>query len=133
MPSVPGGRCGECGTPLQQGRDGLREIAQRLKSAGHRAVAFADDNAMEPGVGAERLVGLTGIVTHEIDPLDTHVIIGNCSGGAAVRSQATLTPITNVSVGGWEVTIASEEIAVSTISTPDSIALSTAAIAMPLV
>ena len=32
---------------------------------------FVDDNAMEPGVGAERLVGLTGIVTTSIDPDDT--------------------------------------------------------------
>ena len=32
---------------------------------------FADDNAMEPGVGAERLVGLVGIVTTAIEPNDS--------------------------------------------------------------
>lgn len=33
---------------------------------------FADDNLMPPGVGADRLVGLTGIVTRPILPDDTH-------------------------------------------------------------
>jgi len=32
---------------------------------------FAGDNELEPGVGADRLVGLTGIVTSPIDPDDT--------------------------------------------------------------
>ncbi len=32
---------------------------------------FAGDNELEPGVGADRLVGLTGIVTVPIDPDDT--------------------------------------------------------------
>ena len=32
---------------------------------------FAGDNELEPGVGADRLVGLTGIVTSAIDPDDT--------------------------------------------------------------
>ncbi len=32
---------------------------------------FVDDNEMDPGVGADRLVGLTGIVTTPIDPDDT--------------------------------------------------------------
>jgi membrane protein implicated in regulation of membrane protease activity len=32
---------------------------------------FAGDNELQPGVGADRLVGLTGIVTTAIDPDDT--------------------------------------------------------------
>jgi membrane protein implicated in regulation of membrane protease activity len=32
---------------------------------------FAGDNELQPGVGADRLVGLTGIVTSLIDPDDT--------------------------------------------------------------
>ncbi len=32
---------------------------------------FAGDNELQPGVGADRLVGLTGIVTSAIDPDDT--------------------------------------------------------------
>jgi len=32
---------------------------------------FAGDNELEPGVGADRLIGLTGIVTSAIDPEDT--------------------------------------------------------------
>lgn len=32
---------------------------------------FAGDNELEPGVGADRLIGLTGIVTSPIDPDDT--------------------------------------------------------------
>ena len=35
------------------------------------AKSFAGDNELEPGVGADRLVGLTGIVTSAIDPDDT--------------------------------------------------------------
>lgn len=37
-----------------------------------RMQRFVGENEIAPGVGAERLIGLTGIVTHEIDPLDTH-------------------------------------------------------------
>ncbi len=32
---------------------------------------FAGNNELEPGVGADRLIGLTGIVTSPIDPDDT--------------------------------------------------------------
>jgi membrane protein implicated in regulation of membrane protease activity len=32
---------------------------------------FAGENELEPGVGADRLVGLAGIVTVPIDPDDT--------------------------------------------------------------
>jgi membrane protein implicated in regulation of membrane protease activity len=32
---------------------------------------FAGDNELQPGVGADRLIGLTGIVTATIDPDDT--------------------------------------------------------------
>ena len=35
------------------------------------ATRFAGDNELAPGVGAERLVGLTAIITHEVDPDDT--------------------------------------------------------------
>ncbi|HUS41032.1 MAG TPA: NfeD family protein [Ilumatobacteraceae bacterium] len=35
------------------------------------AKRFAGDNELQPGVGADRLVGLTGIVTTAIDPDDT--------------------------------------------------------------
>lgn len=35
------------------------------------AKQFAGDNELEPGVGADRLIGLTGIVTTAIDPDDT--------------------------------------------------------------
>ena len=35
------------------------------------AKRFVQDNEIAPGVGAERLVGLTGIVTTPIDPSDT--------------------------------------------------------------
>ena len=35
------------------------------------ATEFMDRNSMDPGVGADRLVGLLGIVTAPIDPLDT--------------------------------------------------------------
>ena len=36
------------------------------------AQRFARDNVMDPGVGADRLVGLVGIVTVPIDPSDTN-------------------------------------------------------------
>ena len=35
------------------------------------AKTFAGNNELEPGVGADRLIGLTGIVTTTIDPDDT--------------------------------------------------------------
>ncbi len=35
------------------------------------AKRFAGDNELQPGVGADRLIGLTGIVTTAIDPDDT--------------------------------------------------------------
>ncbi len=35
------------------------------------AKRFAGENELEPGVGAERLVGLTAIITHDVDPDDT--------------------------------------------------------------
>jgi membrane protein implicated in regulation of membrane protease activity len=35
------------------------------------AMRIAGDNEMAPGVGADRLVGLTGIVTTRVDPDDT--------------------------------------------------------------
>jgi membrane protein implicated in regulation of membrane protease activity len=35
------------------------------------AKRFAGDNELQPGVGADRLIGLTGIVTTTIDPDDT--------------------------------------------------------------
>ena len=35
------------------------------------AKQFAGDSELEPGVGADRLIGLTGIVTTAIDPDDT--------------------------------------------------------------
>ncbi len=35
------------------------------------AKRFAGDNELAPGVGAERLVGLTAIITHDVDPNDT--------------------------------------------------------------
>ncbi len=36
-----------------------------------RVMKFAGDNEMSPGVGADRLIGLTAIVTTTIDPNDT--------------------------------------------------------------
>ena len=36
-----------------------------------RMQRFVGDNEIAPGVGAERLIGLTGIVTVAIDPFDT--------------------------------------------------------------
>jgi len=67
-----------------------------------RVMKFAGDNEMAPGVGADRLIGITAIVTVAIDPNDTarkgRVQIEGEVWSALTSGRATITKGTKVSV-----------------------------------
>ncbi len=79
---------------------------------------FAGDSDLEPGVGAERLIGLTGIVTSAIDPDDTDrrgriTAHGEVWGATSENGQplAQGTHIQIVSVSGTKVAVQSTDTA----------------------
>ena len=86
---------------------------------------FVGNNELEPGVGADRLVGLTGIVTTAIDPDDTDrrgritahgEVWGATSGNGEALAKGTHIRI--VSVSGTKVVVESTDAAPPT--TPPS-------------
>ena len=81
------------------------------------AKRFAGDNELEPGVGADRLVGLTGIVTTAIDPDDTDrrgrvTAHGEVWGATSENGErlAQGTHIRIVSVSGTKVVVESTDV-----------------------
>jgi membrane protein implicated in regulation of membrane protease activity len=87
---------------------------------------FAGNNELEPGVGADRLVGLTGIVTTAIDPDDTDrrgriTAHGEVWGATSSdgRALAKGTHIRIVSVSGTKVVVESTDVAPPTTSPTD--------------
>jgi membrane protein implicated in regulation of membrane protease activity len=77
---------------------------------------FVGNNELEPGVGADRLIGLTGIVTTTIDPDDTDrrgriTAHGEVWGATSQNGQrlAQGTHIRIVSVSGTRVTVESTD------------------------
>lgn len=84
---------------------------------------FVGDNELEPGVGADRLIGLTGIVTSPIDPDDTdrrgRVTAHGEVWGATSRDGTPLptgTHVRIVAVSGTKVIVESTDVALP--STP---------------
>ncbi len=84
---------------------------------------FAGDNELEPGVGADRLIGLTGIVTSPIDPDDTDRrgrVTAHGEVWGATSENGTFIPagthVRIVSVSGTKVSVESTD--VSPPSTP---------------
>jgi membrane protein implicated in regulation of membrane protease activity len=78
---------------------------------------FAGDSELGPGVGADRLVGLTGIVTSPIDPDDTErrgrVTAHGEVWGATSQDGTALTAGTHVrivAVSGTKVIVESTEV-----------------------
>ena len=78
---------------------------------------FAGDNELQPGVGADRLIGLTGIVTTTIDPDDTErrgrvTAHGEVWGATSVNGKplAQGTHVRIVSVSGTKVSVESTEV-----------------------
>jgi len=79
---------------------------------------FVGDNELEPGVGADRLVGLTGIVTTAIDPDDTDrrgriTAHGEVWGASSENGErlAQGTHVRIVSVSGTRVAVQSIDVA----------------------
>lgn len=79
---------------------------------------FAGENELEPGVGADRLVGLTGIVTTAIDPDDTDrrgriTTHGEVWGASSENGErlAQGTHVRIVSVSGTRVAVQSIDVA----------------------
>ncbi|NQY57852.1 MAG: NfeD family protein [Ilumatobacteraceae bacterium] len=77
------------------------------------AKRFAGENEVAPGVGADRLVGLTAIITHDVDPDDTErrgraSIDGETWGVVAEPGQRLTsgTKVTVTGVSGTRVTVA---------------------------
>jgi membrane protein implicated in regulation of membrane protease activity len=77
---------------------------------------FVGDNELQPGVGADRLIGLTGIVTTAIDPDDTDrrgrvTTQGEVWGATSEngRSLAQGTHVRIVAVNGTKVVVQSTE------------------------
>jgi len=86
---------------------------------------FAGDNELEPGVGADRLVGLTGIVTSPIDPDDTDrrgrvTAHGEVWGATSQNGTAIAagTHVRIVAVSGTKVIVESTDVAPSTAPPP---------------
>ena len=80
------------------------------------AKQFAGDDELQPGVGADRLIGLTGIVTTAIDPDDTDrrgrvTAHGDVWGATSENGQplAQGTHVRIVAVTGTKVTVQSTE------------------------
>ena len=78
---------------------------------------FAADNELQPGVGADRLIGLAGIVTSAIDPDDTErrgriTAHGEVWGASSENGQplATGTHVRIVSVSGTKVSVESTDV-----------------------
>jgi membrane protein implicated in regulation of membrane protease activity len=78
---------------------------------------FAGDNELEPGVGADRLIGLQGIVTSPIDPDDTErrgrVTAHGEVWGATSHDGTAITAGTHVrivAVSGTKVVVESTEV-----------------------
>ena len=67
---------------------------------------FLDDHLLPPGVGAERLVGMTAIVIAEVDPDDTarsgRISVVGEIWGAISHDQTTLTEGTKVRITAME-------------------------------
>jgi membrane protein implicated in regulation of membrane protease activity len=104
------------------------------------AKRFAGDNELQPGVGADRLIGLTGIVTTAIDPDDTErrgristhgEVWGAISESGRPLAQGTHVKI--VAVNGTKVTVQSIDELPPTMppSTPPSAPPSTPPIGPP--
>ncbi len=81
------------------------------------AKRFAGDNELQPGVGADRLIGLTGIVTTAIDPDDTdrrgRVTAHGEVWGATSQNGSPLalgTHVRIVAVSGTKVIVESTEV-----------------------
>lgn len=88
---------------------------------------FAGENELQPGVGADRLIGLTGIVTTTIDPDDTdrrgRVNAQGDIWGAISESGQPLakgTHVEIVSVNGTKVVVRSTDTAPPASGTPTS-------------
>jgi membrane protein implicated in regulation of membrane protease activity len=78
---------------------------------------FAGNNELEPGVGADRLIGLTGIVTSPIDPDDTErrgrVTAHGEVWGATSQDGTTMaagTHVRIVAVSGTKVVVESTDV-----------------------
>lgn len=78
---------------------------------------FAGDNELEPGVGADRLIGLSGIVTSPIDPDDTErrgrVTAHGEVWGATSQNGTAITAGTHVrivAVSGTKVVVESTDV-----------------------
>jgi membrane protein implicated in regulation of membrane protease activity len=67
---------------------------------------FLDDHLLPPGVGAERLVGMTAIVTAEVDPDDTarmgRISVVGETWGAITHDEAALAEGTKVRITAME-------------------------------
>jgi membrane protein implicated in regulation of membrane protease activity len=81
------------------------------------AKRFAGDNELQPGVGADRLIGLTGIVTTAIDPDDTDrrgrvTAHGEVWGATSETGErlAQGTHVRIVSVSGTKVSVESTDV-----------------------
>ena len=81
------------------------------------AKKFAGNNELAPGVGADRLIGLTGIVTSPIDPDDTErrgrVTAHGEVWGATSQNGTTITAGTHVrivAVSGTKVVVESTDV-----------------------
>ncbi|HYN34918.1 MAG TPA: NfeD family protein, partial [Ilumatobacteraceae bacterium] len=89
------------------------------------AKRFVGDNELQPGVGADRVVGLDGIVTAAIDPDDTDrrgrvTAHGDVWGAISEdgRRLAVGTHVRIVAVNGTKVVVTSAEPAPPTTSPP---------------
>lgn len=84
------------------------------------AKRFAGDNDLQPGVGADRLVGLDGIVTTAIDPDDTdrrgRVTAHGEIWGALTNDRATVPVGTHVRI----VAVNGTKVVVQSVDTPPS-------------
>ena len=81
------------------------------------AKRFAGENELQPGVGADRLIGLTGIVTTAIDPDDTDrrgrvTAHGDIWGATSDNGQplATGTHVRIIAVTGTKVIVQSTDV-----------------------
>ena len=67
---------------------------------------FLDDHLLPPGVGADRLVGMTAIVTTDVDPDDTarsgRISVVGETWGAITHDEATLTEGAKVRITAME-------------------------------
>lgn len=70
------------------------------------ARSFLDDHLLPPGVGAERLVGMTGIVTVAVDPDDTarsgRISVVGETWGATTHDETKLAEGTKVRITAME-------------------------------